>query len=220
MSALGLIGAEYEVELSASATDLLMTRGFGANLSVQVYLNAAVDRYEVRNSGDRRDVIYIIYRSVAADRIVIDKIIQAFAAAREGIDCLALVNWLVSRQLARLEQIHICVGEHLCVRVDIAQIRLRDHLSDTERQTADPELQRAVALDPFDHVRRDFFVNFRRLFHRQLRKRRVAAFDDVIDAVEIELGLIAMRDRHILIDLYDNFFCGFDDAPHIGDLRT
>ena len=65
VSALGLIGAEYEVELSAGAADLLMTRGFGANLSVQVYLNAAVDRYEVRNSGDRRDVIYIIYRSVA-----------------------------------------------------------------------------------------------------------------------------------------------------------
>ena len=29
-----------------------------------------------------------------------------------------------------------------------------------------------------------------------------------------------MRDRHVFIDLYDNFLRALDDAPHVSDLRS
>ena len=121
-AAFRLEGAHHEVQLSAGAGNLLVAYGFGTYLPVQVDLNAAVYRYEILNAGNDVYVVYIVYRRVAADRVVVDEVVEPLRAAGKGIEGLAFIYVFVSGELARLKKIHIGVNEHLCVCIDIADV--------------------------------------------------------------------------------------------------
>ena len=121
-AAFRLEGTHYEVQLSAGAGNLLVPYGFGTYLPVQVDLNAAVYRYEILNAGNDVYVVYIVYRRVAADRVVVDEVVEPLRAAGKGIESLAFVYVFVPRELACLEEIHVGVNEHLCVRIDVADV--------------------------------------------------------------------------------------------------
>ena len=52
-----------------------MTCRLGTYLSVKVNLDAAVDGDEIVDAGNNVNIIYVVYRRTAANRVIVDEII-------------------------------------------------------------------------------------------------------------------------------------------------
>ena len=197
-----------------------MSCRLGAHLTIEVNLNTAVYGHKVLYLRHRSNVVYIVYRSVATDRVVVYEVIKPLGSTCEGVNCLAFVDRLVSRQLSCIEKIHICIRKHLCVRINVSLIRFRQHGADTQRQTPDTQLQCAVAPDSRHNVACYLLIYLRRFLGRKLSQRRVASLYHIIDPVKVKLCLISVGNRHLFVNLNYYFLCRLDYTPHVGNLRT
>ena len=77
-----------------------------------------------------------------------------------------------------------------------------------------------MGLDVLNHVSGDLLIDVRRGLLRKLGQRGVASLDHVVDSVEIDLSLISVSDGHVLVYFNDTHLGGFQNAPHVGDLRS
>ena len=67
----------------------------------------------------------------------------------------------------------------------VSNVGLGDFLADAKRQAADSQLDGTVALDVFYYEICNLVVYLARLFWRQLCQRLVAAFNYIVDTVEV-----------------------------------
>ena len=123
LSAVGFESAQYEVYLSAVSADMLPYVRFGVNLTLNVYLQTAVDGNNIVVGSDNADIIYIVYRHTLYDRIVIQEIIQSLRTLAECMYQLTLVDVLsVACDLAGFIQLQISVYEHFGMNAQILNI--------------------------------------------------------------------------------------------------
>ena len=127
LAAVGTVGADYEVELTAGTADLFIAGGLRADLPININRDTAVDGNELVDLRDVRTVVDPLDRRAAAGRIVVDKIIEPLAAGREGINRSAMVHRQIDLidDLARRVKIQVRVHEHFCMNVQFIDIGIR-----------------------------------------------------------------------------------------------
>ena len=106
-----------------------MSCRFGADLTVEVYLNAAVYGNEVRNASDYAYVVYVVDWGAAAYRVIVDKVVELFCSSRKGVHRLAFVDRLVSRQLSSFKEVGVRIDKHFRMGVYVSHVGLGQQLS-------------------------------------------------------------------------------------------
>ena len=124
--------------------------------------------------------------------------------------------------LAGFRHIHESVYIHLCVDAQILEVRLRDHLADRVRHSANSELQACTVGDPVHDQLGDGFVHFRAGLSRRHRVDGcIVAFDDHIDITDMNIcASVTEADGHARIDFHDNLLRHLDHCVRVAGAGT
>ena len=222
LAAVGQVGAQNEVELSACAADVLDACGFRIDLTVQVDVDGVVDRDKVVDLCDDARVVRVADRCAHDSRIVVDVVIQLLRAGAECKYLTTLVDGLLGAgQLACTGDVDEGIDIHLGVYAQIGQVGLCDQGADCVRHTADAQLEAGTVRDLLNDQLCNGVVNLGRSGSTHLTERRVVALDDHVDLGDVNRVLKAAETaRHILVDLNDDVLAGLADRLEVGCVRT
>ena len=215
LAAVGQIGAEYEVQLTACAADVLGACGLCVNLTGQVEVNRVVDGNKVVNLGNNACIVGVANRCAHQSRIVIHVVIHLLGAGAESEYLTALVDvFLGTGQLAGSSHIHKAVYIHLGVHAQILQIRLCNQRTYGVRHAANAQLQASAVRNFFYNQLGYGLVDFRRrAAAAHLTDRRVVAFNDHVYIGDVNAFFKAAQTAwHVLVDFYNDLFAGFADS--------
>ena len=112
------------------------------------------------------------------------------------------------------------VAQHLRVALHVSDIGLCDTFPDNVWKASGSKLHRTVGPDVLYNVIGYHEIGLRRLSLGDLHERSIASLHYVIDTEQIDLGLIPVSDGHVFVNFDDTHLGGFNDAPHVGDLRA
>src|SRR5450756_1135386 len=209
LASLGPIGGEHEVELTAGAADVTRAGRFGTDLTCQVDFESAVDGDDLVILGGDAGSVRVVHGVGSQGRVVVHEVVQLLGTRSKGPGDPASVDGLAhSGDSACLDHVAHGIDQHLRVDTEVLEVGFRDHLPESVRHSADPQLDAGPVRDLGQDVLGDPPVRLRRRYRRQFRKSEVTSFDDVVDLRDMHGMIVATVDlRHVFVDLDNDRTC-------------